>query len=88
MDDKNWIELEKDDDTVYSSLADRNNFIEFSYGLPDSVLTSPIGAFQYVNSAGSTFTGYKYFAVKIGLIGTNSAIVPRVADLRGNNLQM
>jgi len=88
MNDKNWIELEKDDDTVYSSLADRNNFIEFSYGLPDSVLTSPIGAFQYVNSAGSTFTGYKYFAVKIGLIGTNSAIVPRVADLRGNNLQM
>jgi hypothetical protein len=49
-------------------------------GLPTD--NSPGGEVQYTNSQGIKFTGYKYFQVKIGLVGINSAVVPRVADLR------
>jgi hypothetical protein len=91
-----WIELEKASDDLFSSLADRNDFKEVIYRFPESVLTGPNGEAQYTNSLGITFTGYKYYAVKIGLLGgpenttgsINSAYVPRVADLRIVNLQM
>lgn len=83
-----WIELEKLKADSYSSLTDRNDFKEFSYVFPDAQKTGPNGEVQYTNTHGITFTGYKYYAVKIGLMGTNSALVPRVADLRCINLQM
>lgn len=85
---KNWIELEKsgDGDITYSSLSDRNNFLEYTYKFPSSVMTAPISntanAVAYTNSAGTKFSGYKYFAIKIGLTANNSAVVPRVADLK------
>lgn len=85
---REWIELEKLDASRYSSLADRNNFREFSFKFPASLMTGPLGEVQYTNSQGIKFTGFKYFAVKVGLEGTNSAIVPRVADLRTIALQI
>ena len=86
---KPWILLSKDDngDSTYSSLADRNNYREFIYNIPTTYMTGAAGQFQYTTS-GTTFTGYKYFAIKIVLTGTNSAIVPRVADLRAIALQL
>jgi hypothetical protein len=86
-----WIELEKQDegDTVYSSLANRDEFIEYEYAFPTANMTGSLGEFQYRNAANTaTHTGYKYFAVKIGLTGENSAVVPRVADLRVIALQI
>jgi len=85
-----WIELAKRDDTVYSSLANRNDFREFTYDFPVASMTGPNGEVQYTNNQGITATGYKYFAIKVGLINTanNSAVVPRVADLRAIALQM
>jgi hypothetical protein len=86
-----WIELEKklSGDSVYSSLSNRNDFIEYQYGFPSANLTGSLGQVQYTNIAGTaTFTGYKYFAVKVGLISDDSAIVPRVADLRVIALQI
>ena len=83
-----WIEMEKLDNTRYSSLSDLSDFKDFSYNFPASSLTGPLGEVQYTNSQGITFTGYKYFAVKIGLTGTNSAVIPRVADLRVIALQI
>ena len=86
-----WIELEKrqSGDSVYSSLSNRNDFIEYLYGFPDSYLTGSMGQVQYRNTSNTaTFTGYKYFAIKIGLISDNSAVVPRVADLRVIALQI
>ena len=80
-----WIELEKklSGDSSYSSLSNRNDFIEYQYGFPSANLTGAIGEVQYRNiSDTATFTGYKYFSVKVGLVGDNSALVPRVADLR------
>ncbi|NDB58625.1 DUF4815 domain-containing protein [bacterium] len=86
---KSWIELVKqgDGDITYSSISNRFNFKEFTYGLPSSLMTGSLGQVQYTSN-GITFTGYKYFAVKIVLTATNSAVVPRVADLRCLALQI
>lgn len=99
-----WIELEKSDDTIYSSLVNKNDFKEFNYVVPSRYLTgnnyaqsgSSLGVFQYTNSQGTQFTGYRSYQIKIGLLGgpenttdpINSAIVPRVADLRVIALQI
>lgn len=90
---REWIELEKegDGDITYSALNDRNDFREYKYVIPASYLTGAAGEVQYINSAGATFTGYKYFAVKIGLVtdaNENTAVVPRVGDLRCIALQI
>ena len=88
---KSWTELEKTEATspLYSSLTDRNDFKEFTYNFPDAIKTGTNGEVQYTNGAGAVFTGYKYFAVKIGLLDdSNTAVVPRVADLRCVALQI
>ena len=77
-----WIEMTAGDIESYSSLSNRNDFIELRYTFPASVKTGPNGEVQYKNSDGLTFTGFKYYAVKIGLLAENSAVVPRVGDLR------
>ena len=74
-------------DSVYSSLADRMNYKEYVFVLPDSVMVGPDGQAQYTTN-GVQFNGFKYFAVKILLLGDNPAIVPRVADLRCIALQL
>lgn len=86
--DRPWIEMEKLDNSVYSSLATDNDFKELTFNMPISSMTGPNGELQYVSSQGIRFTGYKSYQIKIGLLGTNSAIVPRVADLRVLCLQM
>ena len=86
----NWIELTKlyESENIYSSLSNRDDFREYEFGLSTSYLTGPLGQVQYTNSSGIIFTGYKYFAVKIGLMASNSAVIPRVADLRTLALQI
>jgi hypothetical protein len=86
FDSKNWIEMEKVEDTV-SSLADKNDFKPFEFKLPSASLTGPLGEVQYV-SGGTTYTTYKQYSIKIGLTSNNSAVVPRVADLRAIALQI
>jgi len=90
LSNKYWIELVKagNGDATYSSLSDRDDFKEYEFDFPTSYLTAPQGQVQYTTSAGITFTGYKYFAVKIGLMASNSAVIPRVADLRTIALQI
>ena len=92
---KSWIELEKsgDGDISYSSLADRDNFLEYTFRFPSSVMNgNTIGGASntvaYTVSSGTKYSGFKYFAIKIGLTGTNSAVVPRVADLKCIALQL
>ena len=89
--DISWIQLEMVDNTAYSSVSDRNDFREYTYKFPASMMTAPepqLGAVQYKNSQGTQFTGFKTFAIKIGLTSTNSAVVPRVADFRTIALQI
>lgn len=87
---KNWIRMNKKDggDAVYSSVADRNNFKDFTFTLPTDIMTSNVGGVQYTNSNGTKFESFKYYAVKIVLTSDNSAIVPRVSELRAIALQM
>ena len=92
-----WIELEKKNDgnSLYSALGNRNDFKEFVYGFPSSQMTGPLGEVQYTSN-GTTYKGYKYFAIKIILLSetnastglVNTAVVPRVADLRCIALQI
>ena len=72
---------------LYSSASNRNDFKEYIYELPAWRLTGTNETVQYTNAAGVTFSGFKYYAIKIGLTGTNSAVVPRVGDLRVLALQ-
>ena len=85
-----WIELSRTSGDVYSSLAFRNDFKEYTYGFATANLTGTNGEVEYTNSAGVKFTGYKYFAVKIGIVNTqnNTAVYPRVGDLRAIALQI
>lgn len=87
---KSWIELEKqgNGDITYSSLSDRNDFKEYTYKFPTSYMNGTANVVAYTTSAGTKFSGYKYFAVKIGLTANNSAVVPRVADLKCIALQL
>jgi hypothetical protein len=54
--------------------------------MPASALDSN-GIFTYVQN-NITFKTFKSFQIKVGLSGTNSAVVPRVADLRTIALQI
>ncbi|NDB58742.1 DUF4815 domain-containing protein [bacterium] len=95
-----WLEMSNDGDgpVTYSSLSNRDNFLSYTYVLPTSMktgtATGSVGAVQYISN-GVTYTGYKYFKLKIVLVTapdalgvTNTAVVPRVADLRAIALQM
>jgi hypothetical protein len=83
------------DDTSYSTSGDRNDFREYTFKFPASMMTGNTGpnttpntVVQYTNSQGTLFSGFKIFSLKIGLTATNSAIVPRVADLRAIAVQV
>jgi hypothetical protein len=91
-----WYKLEMVDDTAYSTSGDRNDFREYTFKFPASMMTGNTGGIapvpntvvQYTNSQGTLFSGFKIFSLKIGLTATNSAIVPRVADLRAIAVQV
>ena len=64
------------------------------FPISSSYMTGTNGEVQYTNGSGIKFTGYKYFAVKIGITVDNvagvqnTAIYPRVGDLRCIALQI
>lgn len=82
-----WFELEVPKQ-LYSSISKKDDFIEMEFNIPESMMIGLNGAVLYTNSASVNFSGFKQFAVKIVLSATNSALVPRVADLRIIALQM
>ena len=88
MAQKTWIEMEKSfgGDITYSSIANKDDFKEYKFTMPATSLDSN-GIFTYVQNSVPLKT-FKSFQIKIGLIGNNSAIVPRVADLRTIALQI
>jgi len=77
-----WIELETSEDAPFSSISNINDFIEYTYRFPVAQRSGPNFEVQYTNPDGIKFTGFKYYAIKIGLLGENAAVVPRVGDLR------
>lgn len=89
---RNWIELETSGSGTYSSLTNRKNFIEYQYAFPESYMTGKndqnIPIVEYKNSSNTVFQGFRQYQIKIGLQSDNSAIFPRVADLRAIALQV
>jgi hypothetical protein len=88
FDAANWVQLRTMDVDSVSSIADDGDFIELDYKFPDAMMTGTNGEVQYTNSAGITFSGFKEYQIKIVLTAENSALVPKVGDLRTVALQM
>lgn len=86
IDDKEWIELEPQNDQV-SSLVNKSDFKEIEFKFPEAMMIGTGDAVRYTAN-GNNFSGFKQFMVKIGLMGTNSAIPPKVGDLRAIALQL
>lgn len=83
-----YIELQSTTSALtVSDAKNQQDFKEFTYVIPSSSLTGPNGELQYT-SDGITYTGYKYFAIKIVLLSTSAHIVPKVKDYRAIALQI
>ena len=84
FDNADWIELELTEGiNLYSSIANRFDFRDFVYKLPESAKTN--GVLTYTNEIG-TFIGYRRFAIKIELLSENMFKAPRLLDYRGISL--
>jgi len=87
IDDRPYIELNKTTLTTVSSQdEDKSDFIEFEYNLPSSVLTGASDEFQYTDG-GVTYTGYKFFKIKIVMTTSNPAKSVKIKDMRAIALQ-
>lgn len=87
--DRGWVELtQSTSSTIVSDDTNTLDAKEYEYTIPSANLTGDNGEVQYTNSEGVTFTGYKYFAVKVVLLSTNTAKPPRLRDLRAIALQI
>lgn len=87
---KPWIELNRSGD-VYSSEKNIGDYKALEFTFPESMFsTNEIYPGVQYTSNGNTYTGFKQFAIKIGLLGNenDTAIIPKVADLRAIALQM
>ena len=89
FDNKHWTQLTTTNSLV-SSKANQNDFIEYLYELPTSAPNDQTaylnqnnsGIIRYVNRTGEIFDTYKSFSVKIVLLSNDSSIVPRLQDYR------
>lgn len=85
--EKPWVEMVNTGEGIYSSVANKYDFRAYTFKVPEEMMIGEYGAVQY-SSGGNTFDGYKQFSVKIGLLGVDSAQVPRVSELKAIALQM
>jgi hypothetical protein len=88
FDDRPWTELTLYSKDVFSDSENTDDFKEYEYGFPVSTLTGSNGEYTYLNSLGVSYTGYKYFSIKIVLLSTNSVHIPRCRDMRAICLQI
>jgi hypothetical protein len=100
FDKSRWIAMDIDNSsTAYSSSEDRSDFQEFSFSVPSYPTgagpfhsglfgnSSPTNVLCYRNSLGAFYSGFKYFAIKIVLTGSNTTNPPRIRNLRCIALQ-
>lgn len=84
--DRPWVEMTRNARRTFTSNQNFNDFTEFEYDIPETEKNN-LGFVRYTNSNGTVFTTYKYFAIKIVLLSSDTSIVPRVKDLRVIALQ-
>jgi hypothetical protein len=82
LSNNDWIELEKiAGETLFSSTSNTDDLKEFVFSIP--VANKDVNdVVTYTNETG-TYYGYRAFAVRIDLLSSNVASVPRVMDYRG-----
>lgn len=86
--DRPWMEMVTSDKR-FSSLDNDKDFMELRFDVDPSNLDGS-GIVSYdtdIDGTTVTLSTYKQYQIKIGLVGGNSAIVPKVADLRAIALQ-
>jgi hypothetical protein len=89
LDDQSWTQMTQTTSAVtVSDSENRNDLKEYEYNIPAANLTGSGGEVQYVNSESVTYTGFKYFAIKIVLLSSTTSNVPRVRDFRAIALQI
>jgi hypothetical protein len=89
LDDQSWTQMTQTTSAVtVSDSENRNDLKEYEYNIPAANLTGTGGEVQYVNSESVTYTGFKYFAIKIVLLSSTTSNVPRVRDFRAIALQI
>jgi hypothetical protein len=82
----------------YSSSQNRDDFLELVYDIPDFSASlgglggagkdTSTGIVKYTATSGAVYSGFKYFALKIVLVSSNSANPPRITDLRAIAMQV
>lgn len=85
---REWMQMIPESE-VFSSIDNKGDFIEVEYNV-DPEFFDVNGVISYdteIESESVTLSTFKQFQIKVGLVGENSAIVPKVADLRSIALQ-
>lgn len=85
---------------VVSSSTNQNDFNEYVYGLPSGanaagnstaqsayLFTGNNNVIRYHDDGGASYDTFKTFQIKVVMTGSDSAIVPRLTDLRAIALQ-
>lgn len=83
-----WMEM-NGNNTEFSSLDNEADFIGIEFNVdPSNLNGSNIVSYDTeIDGTSVTLSTFKQYQVKIGLVGGNSAIVPKVGDLRAIALQ-
>jgi hypothetical protein len=89
INDHAWVQMSQDQvATLYSDNEDEDDYKEFTYSVPTANLTGSSNEVQYINNSAVTFTGFKFFAVKVVLTTSNPANPPKMKDFRAIALQI
>jgi hypothetical protein len=88
FEDRPWIAMTLNSKDAFGITDNINDIKDYDYVFSASIKTGSNGEVQYTNTNGVLFTGFKYFAIKIVLVSTDSAVVPRILDLRSIALQV
>ena len=89
IEQRSWVAMTQV--TSASEVSDAKNesdLREFEFTIPTANKTGSSDQVQYTNTSGITFTGYKFYQIKIVLTSTTPAVIPRVKDLRAIALQI
>ena len=89
IEQRSWVAMTQV--TSASEVSDSKNIEdmrEFEFTIPTANKTGSSDQVQYTNTSGITFTGFKFYQIKIVLTSTTPAVIPRVKDLRAIALQI
>ena len=89
FDDKSYVEMSQNTNVGVNSVEKKlDDFIEYKYVIASANKTGTNGEVTYTNAAGSTFTGFNTFALKIVMLSSTDVVVPQIRDMRAIALQI